>query len=326
MRGSTAGGVQELVTEAVADAGLNSPRTTAEAVPRHSDTRPTEEYASDRWSNGVNWPIAFWIGLIHVGALAAPFFFTWTGLLLALVLGWASGGLGICLGYHRLLTHRSYQTYPWVRRVLAVLGTLAGEGPPITWTAVHRKHHHYADKEGDPHSPRDGAWWSHMLWLFPRPQDPQWQQMIDRYAKDLLKERFMRLLDKTFLAWHLALGLVLLAAGWLIWDWYTGVSLLVYGMFLRLVYVLHVTWLVNSASHIWGYRNYETRDNSRNLWWVGLLAYGEGWHNNHHASPTRARHGQRWWEIDMTYAVICTMESFGLAWNVVRGRRSKSKT
>ena len=127
-----------------------------------------------------------------------------------------------------------------------------------------------------------------MLWMFPRPKDPQWQEMMQTYGKDLLKDRFFRLLDKTFLLWHIGLGVVLLSAGWLCWDLRTGVSLLVWGMFLRLVYVLHITWLVNSASHIWGYRNYETSDNSRNLWWVGLLAFGEGWHNNHHAFPGRA--------------------------------------
>ena len=124
-----------------------------------------------------------------------------------------------------------------------------------------------------------------MLWMFPRPKDPQWQKMMQTYGKDLLKDPFFRLLDKTFLLWHIGLGAILLSAGWLCWDLRTGISLLVWGMFLRLVYVLHITWLVNSASHIWGYRNYETSDDSRNLWWVGLLAFGEGWHNNHHAFP-----------------------------------------
>jgi len=286
----------------------------------HAESRSPSGPNPDRWSNGLDWASVFWIGLVHAGALAAPFFFTWKGLLAFFVLGWLTGGLGICLGYHRLLTHRSFQTFLPIRRALALLGALAGEGPPITWVAVHRKHHRYADKQGDPHTPRDGAWWSHVLWLFPRPRHPQWQQMIERHAKDLLKDPFMRLLDKTFLVWHCALGLALFMLGWLAWDVYTGLSLLVYGTFLRLVYVMHVTWLVNSASHIWGYRSYDTRDDSRNLWWVGLLAYGEGWHNNHHAFPARARHGHRWWELDMTYMIIRSMESLRLAWNVMRGR------
>ncbi len=277
---------------------------------------------ADRWSHGLQWPSVLWIILLHVGALGALFVFTWKGLLLFLVLWWLTGGLGVCLGYHRLMAHQSFQTYPIVRRILALLGTLGGEGPPITWIGVHRKHHQYTDIPGDPHSPREGAWWSHVLWLFPQPREPQWTKMIRRYSKDLLSDPFMRLLDKTYLVWHLILGVALLAAGWLGWGFLTGLSFLVYGMCLRLVWVMHVTWAVNSASHIWGYRNYDTPDDSRNLWWVGLLAFGEGWHNNHHAFSNGARHGQRWWEIDMTYMVIWVAEKLGLAWNVVRQRPS----
>ena len=224
--------------------------------------------------------------VIHLGALTAPLVFTWQGVLLFRV---------------SVLDHRRPGSLPGIpsaadARQLSdlslaaacfwpTLGLLAGEGPPITWVAVHRKHHQFSDQAGDPHSPHDGGWWSHMLWLFPRPREPQWTEMIRRYGKDLLKDPFMRLLDETFLVWHLALGALLLGVGWLGWDLRTGLSLLVYGMFLRLVWVLHVTWAVNSASHIWGYRNYQIADNSRNLWWVGLLAWGEGWHNNHHAFP-----------------------------------------
>ncbi len=268
--------------------------------------------------------MAAWTRLAHAsldrrdtfGALAAPLVFTWKGALLFVLLAWISGGLGVCLGYHRLLTHGSFQTYPFMHRFLATLGLLAGEGPPLTWVAVHRRHHQLSDRPGDPHSPRDGRWWSHMLWLFPRPRQPQYAAMIHRYAADLMKDPYMRFLDATFILWHLALGAALFAAGWWGWDLRTGLSLLVYGMFLRLVWVLHVTWAVNSASHIWGYRNYEIADNSRNLWWVGLLAWGEGWHNNHHAFPGSARHGHRWWEIDATYMTIRLMEKIGLAWKV----------
>jgi sn-2 palmitoyl-lipid 9-desaturase len=168
---------------------------------------PARRTLPGRWSNGLDWRNVLWIGLLHVGALAAPFFFTWQGLLLALGLGWVTGGLGICLGYHRLLTHRSFQTSSFMRRLLGLLGTLAGQGPPVAWVAVHRKHHQHADKKGDPHSPHDGAWWSHVLWLFPRPRNPQYRRMIDRYAKDLLQDPFMRLLDSTYLCWHFALAL-----------------------------------------------------------------------------------------------------------------------
>lgn len=270
------------------------------------------------WAEGLNWPTVIWFTLIHGGALLAPFFFTWKAVALTLVLGWITGSLGICLGYHRLLTHSSFRTYRPIRWFFAWLGALAGEGPPVFWVAQHRKHHQFSDQPGDPHSPRDGAWWSHMLWLFPQDRDSHWLASADRYAPDMLKDPFMRFLDKTFLFWHIALGAALFLAGWLIWDVYTGVSFVVFGMFVRLLYVLHVTWAVNSASHMWGYRNYQTTDDSRNLWWVGILAYGEGWHNNHHAFQRSARHGHRWWEIDVTYWVIRLLEMSGLAWNVVR--------
>jgi sn-2 palmitoyl-lipid 9-desaturase len=286
-----------------------------------SDPHPWLPDKNLRWTNGLDWPAAIWLATVHSLAFGAIFFFTWKSVALLFILGWITGGLGVCLGYHRLLTHGSFKTFPFTRRLLALLGTLSGEGPPITWTSVHRMHHRHSDKEGDPHSPQDGGWWAHMLWLFPRPRDPAWRQMRDRYAKDLLQDPFMRMLDTTFIFWHFVLGGILIAVGWYFWDLYTGLSFLAWGTFLRLVYVMHVTWCVNSASHIWGYRNYETNDNSRNLWWVGLLAYGEGWHNNHHAFPGRARHGHRWWEVDMTYAVICLMERVGLVWQVLRPKR-----
>jgi stearoyl-CoA desaturase (delta-9 desaturase) len=312
---------------------LSDPPVSLLASPPAVDPRPAEEEnesnelrpwlpaRNTRWATGLDWTSAIWLGVIHLGAVAALFFFTWKALGLFLLLSWLTGGLGVCLGYHRLLTHASFKTFPWMRRLLALLGSLSGEGPPITWVAVHRLHHRHSDAEGDPHSPQDGGWWSHILWLFPRPRNPDWRQMRDRYGKDLLKDPFMRRLDKTFILWHFALGSLLFAAGWRFWDLYTGISLLTWGSFLRAAWVMHVTWCVNSASHLWGYRNYETSDNSRNLWWVGLLAYGEGWHNNHHAFPGRARHGHRWWEIDLTYATICLLEKCGLVWNVLRGKK-----
>jgi len=280
------------------------------------------EAASDsvvdgRWSGGLEWPAVLWIGGLHLGALAAPLCFTWDGVVLALVMSWITGCWGVTLGYHRLLTHSSFETFPSIRRFLAWCGMMAGEGPPIMWVSVHRKHHYFSDQEADPHSPRHGRWWSHMLWMLPRHKTDQWSRLYGRYAPDLLRERFMRFLNKTFLWWQLLLGSIFFASGWLIWDLATGVSLLVYGMFVRLICVMHATWLINSATHIWGYRNYDTGDDSRNLWWVAMLTYGEGWHNNHHADQRAARHGQRWWELDVTWLTIRFMKTVGLAWNVV---------
>ena len=271
---------------------------------------------NDHWKYGLEWPAVLWIGSLHLGALAAPFCFTWYGLWLGLFMSWITGGLGVCLCFHRLLTHSSFETYPVVRNILAVFGTLAGEGPPIMWVSAHRKHHRFSDEEHDPHSPKDGGWWAHMLWMFPRHGSQHWAQLYRQYTPDLLKVPFLRMLDRTFLWWHAGLGVCMFALGWAVGGRECAVSFLVYGMFVRLVYVLHVTWAVNSASHMWGYRNYTTRDNSRNLWWVGLLAYGEGWHNNHHAYPRSAPHGHRWWEIDVTYWAITVMKLTGLAWNI----------
>jgi stearoyl-CoA desaturase (delta-9 desaturase) len=293
------------------------PLQTSASTSRDRAESATKGSRARRWNAGISWATVTWFTLIHLGALAAPFFFTWKGLLLAVVLAWITGGLGICLGYHRLLTHGSFRTYRPLERLIAILGVLAGEGPPVFWVAQHRKHHQFSDQQGDPHSPRDGAWWSHMFWLFPR-DERQWRAEAKRYAPDMLKDPFMRFLDRSFLIWHILLGAAIFTVGWALWDWYTGVSLVAFGMFVRLVYVLHITWAVNSATHMWGYRNYATKDNSRNLWWVGLLAFGEGWHNNHHAFQRSARHGHRWWEIDVTYMAIRTMEICGLVWNVVR--------
>ncbi len=270
-----------------------------------------------RWTRGLEWPAVLWIGVLHLGALTAPLCFTWKAVLLALVLSYITGGLGVCLGYHRLLTHGSFETFPWVQRFLAWCGMLAGEGPPIMWVANHRKHHCFSDQEADPHSPRHGRWWSHMLWMLPRHNTDEWAKLYGRYAPDLLRDDFMRFLNGSFLWWQLLVASTFFGGGWLIWDLPTGVSLLVYGMFVRLVYVMHVTWLINSATHIWGYRNYNTNDDSRNLWWVAMVTYGEGWHNNHHAYQRDARHGHRWWELDLTWLTIRFMQTIGLAWNVV---------
>ncbi len=274
-----------------------------------------------RLSAGLDWPIVFWIAVIHAGLLAAPFTFTWQGLVLVFVLGWLSGGIGICLGYHRLFTHRSFSTYRPVAWLIAWLGGLAGQGSVVHWVANHRKHHAHSDQHGDPHSPYDGPWWSHMFWFMPRLSGKRYRDYNRRWAPDLMKDPVMRFLDRTFLLWHLLFGALLFAVGFQMGGQRMGWSFLVWGMSVRLVYVLHATWLVNSATHMWGYRNYETTDNSRNLWWVAAVSYGEGWHNNHHAYPRMASHGHRWWEFDMTYLTIRLMQKLGLAWDVVGDQR-----
>lgn len=289
---------------------------------------PVEEHRhtfKERMKGGFDWPTIAWLGFLHVGALAAPFYFTWKALGLVAVLGWLTGGIGICLGYHRLLTHGSFVTPTWSRRLIAICGVLAGEGSPLMWVATHRKHHAHSDEADDPHSPRDGGFWSHLLWLFPN-HGPEYKlELFKRWAPDLYKDPFMRMLDKTFLLWHWGLGVALWCFGYYFWDAYTAWSFVVYGIFVRLVYVLHGTWFVNSATHIWGYRNYTTTDDSKNLWWVALITWGEGWHNNHHAFQRMARHGHRWWEVDVTYLTIRLMEKVGLARNVVHDVPARQK-
>ncbi len=270
--------------------------------------------------DGIDWPVVTWIVLAHVGALAAPWFFTWKAFAIFVVLAWVTGSLGVCMGYHRCLTHGSFSTYRPIRWLLAFLGQLSGEGSALVWVANHRQHHQFSDKEGDPHSPHDGLWWSHMLWFMPAVPRDELDDHLRRFAPDLHRDPAMHVLHALFLPTHILLGVLLLTIGWWGWDWQTGMSFLIWGLFVRLVYVFHVTWFVNSATHVWGYRNYETSDNSRNLWWVGLLAFGEGWHNNHHAYQRTARQGHKWWEVDMTYWVILALEKTGLAWNVVKDR------
>ena len=277
-----------------------------------------ETQTRDAWANGVDWPGVIWIAVMHVGACFAPFVFTWQAVGLTVALIWFFGSIGICLSFHRYLTHGSFQTSKPFRRFLALAGNLAGEGSVLTWVANHRKHHVHSDKEGDPHSPRDGGVWSHMLWFMPN-FGPVWhKKLTERWVPDLLRDPFMRFLHKAFLPLHFVFGGLLYLAGYLMGGSYMGWSFVVWGMFVRMFYVFHVTWFVNSATHIWGYRNYETSDNSRNLWWVGVLAFGEGWHNNHHAFQRMAKAGHKWWEIDMTYWVILGLEKVGLIWNVVK--------
>jgi fatty-acid desaturase len=282
----------------------------------------SEEYDPHApFKSGTDWLVVGWIGLIHVFALGAllPYFFSWQALVFTLVTTWFSASFGICVGYHRLLTHNSFQTYKPVRWFLALLGSLTGEGPALTWVANHRLHHQFSDKDGDPHSPRDGGLWSHMLWFMPN-QGSKWKHGIyQKYAPDLYKDPVMRFLEKTFILWHFVTGLAIFFGAYAIWgDWQMAASFLIWGVFVRMVYTLHVTWFVNSATHKWGYQNYKTSDDSTNLWWVGLLAFGEGWHNNHHAYQRMARHGHKWWEIDVSYWAILFMEKTGLAWNVVK--------
>jgi stearoyl-CoA desaturase (delta-9 desaturase) len=236
-----------------------------------------------------------------------PHWFSWSALGVCLVLHWLTGGIGICLTYHRLLTHRSFVPRPrWLEYVLTAIGCAASEGGPIGWVADHRRHHAHSDEEGDTHSPNRGFGWAHMFWwLTPDITSHHTPEYLTKWAPDLYKDRVHVWFNKYHFVFPLLSAAALYAAGGMPW--------LVWGFFVRSIFVLHTTWLVNSATHIWGYRSHETRDRSTNLWWVALLTYGEGWHNNHHAYQTSARHGLRWWEVDMTYWMIRLMSLCGVA-------------
>jgi len=246
--------------------------------------------------------------------------------LVILAVGYVLTGLGITVGYHRLFTHRAFETFRAVRYLLAVLGQMGVEGDVVTWVADHRKHHQFSDRPGDPHSPHaefgDGAlealrglWHAHTGWIF----SAAGRADRTRYAKDLVGDRGLRVIAKLFVPTVLLSLAIPAVVGWaLIGGWYGFVSGLVWGGAVRILLLHHVTWSINSICHFWGRRRFESRDESRNVWWLSWLSFGESWHNNHHAFPTSAFHGLRRFEIDPGGWVIWTLEKCGLAWRVVR--------
>ena len=253
----------------------------------------------------LNWPTTLVLVLIHIGALAAFFMFSWANLAVTLFLLWFATGLGISMGYHRLHTHRSYQVPLALEYLFAFCGALTFEGGPIFWVATHRIHHQKSDMPGDPHSPRDGGWWAHVGWILVGEAKHNNTRLMSKYAPDLAKHRFYVWLNDYHWLPNVVLAGLLFAVG--------GVSMVLWGVCLRVVIGLHATWLVNSATHMWGSRRFETRDDSRNSWWVALITFGEGWHNNHHAHPTSARHGLAWYEFDMSWIQIQILRFFGVA-------------
>jgi stearoyl-CoA desaturase (delta-9 desaturase) len=235
-------------------------------------------------------------------------------------------GFGVTVGFHRMLTHRAFQTHPATRYVFAVLGSLSVQGPVIEWVADHRKHHAHTDVEGDPHSPHvghgdgvmgalRGLWHAHTGWLY----RTHGQARAHKYAKDLIEDRGMRQINKRFplivllsLATPAALGFALTGG-----SWRGALTGLIWGGFARIFLQHHVTWSVNSVCHFFGRRRFDVEDHSTNVFWLALPSLGESWHHNHHAFPRSAAHGLRWWELDPSAAFIALMRRLGLAWDVV---------
>ncbi|HZC06185.1 MAG TPA: acyl-CoA desaturase [Ktedonobacterales bacterium] len=248
--------------------------------------------------------IAPLVGVILAIRLLWQFAVSWTDITLLLVL-YSLVALGVTVGFHRMLTHRSFTPHPVIKFILLVLGSMAFEGPALSWAATHIKHHAVSDREGDPHSPVDGFFHAHMGWLLSKQmEDP------NVYCRHLVKDPIINFVSRTFLLWAgLSLVIPFAIGGWhgLIW-----------GGLVRMFLTHHVTWSVNSVCHTFGKRPYETNDASRNEWVVGLLAFGEGWHNNHHAFPRSAIHGLQWWQFDLSGLLIVTLEKLGLAKDVYR--------
>ena len=253
------------------------------------------------------------IGLFHVGALAALFMFTWQRLLVTAIIYVFAINVGIGMCYHRLLTHRGYVVPKWIEYTMTLLATLAMEGGPIFWVSTHRVHHQLSDQEGDPHTPREGGWWAHAGWILFGESLHAQTQTLARYAPDLSRDRFHVWMSKYHWLPTVVSGVLLFAGGWYFGGWVSAIGFVLWGVFLRITVGLHATWLVNSATHLWGSRRFQTRDDSRNSWWVALLTGGEGWHNNHHAHPVSARHGLTWYEIDPNFWGIWLLSKVGLA-------------
>ena len=258
------------------------------------------------------WVTAAFMTVFHVGAVLALFNFSWSGLAVFIGTFYVSLVLGIGMAYHRLLTHRSYKVPKLVEYALTVCATLALEGGPLFWVATHRQHHQHSDGDSDPHTPRHGGLWAHMGWIMFGNTLHNDVTRTSRYAPDLAKDPFHVWISTYHWVPLTVLGVVLLALGG--WNW------VLWGVFLRTTVGLHTTWLVNSATHLWGTRRFETRDDSRNNWWVALLTFGEGWHNNHHANPSSAPYGLAWYEVDVIYANIRLLEWLGIATQVRRAR------
>ncbi|MEO8595559.1 MAG: fatty acid desaturase [Candidatus Solibacter sp.] len=268
----------------------------------------TESVADIAYRQGLNRFTAWFLVFLHVGAVAALFMFSWKALAVAAVLYYLTIGLGISMGYHRLHTHRSYRVPLWLEYTFATLGTMTLEGGPIFWVATHRMHHQLSDQPGDPHSPRDGGIWSHIGWILWGNSNHRNTKMLSRYAPDLAKHPYYVWLND----WHWV-PLAVLGAALLLWG---GIPVFLWGINLRIVAGLHATWAVNSATHIWGKRRFDTRDDSRNTWWIAIISFGEGWHNNHHAHPTSARHGLAWYELDMSWMLLKVLSALGIATKV----------
>ncbi len=293
-------------------------------APLRDDVQPTANETLDRFLTGLITVLPF-LGLVVVGWQLWNDALGWSDLVVFAIV-YTITTLGITVGFHRMLTHRAFETSPLLRGAIAAAGSAAIEGPVVSWVADHRKHHAFSDQEGDPHSPHvdhghglsgalRGLFHAHVGWLFKHDQ----RALKTRYAKDLLDDPVISWVNRTFFLW-VAVGLIVpFLLGWAIGgSLHTALTGLLWGGLVRMLVLHHVTYSINSLCHFFGRQDYDSGDESRNLAWLAPLSMGESWHNNHHAFPTSAEHGLRWWQVDVSALVIKGLERVGLVWNVVR--------
>jgi stearoyl-CoA desaturase (delta-9 desaturase) len=254
---------------------------------------------------GFNWKNVAIVASFHLLAIPVLFTFSWQNLAVLLIGNWIVGSLGVGLGWHRLLTHRSFKAPTWLEYSLTTLGTLSIQDSPDKWVATHRIHHAFVETDSDPHSTRPGFWWAQIGWVIWGTAQDHDGATLKKYVPDLLKDKGQQLISRYYYVPIIISAAVLFAVG--------GWPMVVWGVFGRVVVGWHTTWFVNSLSHLYGKRPHATADLSTNNWFVAILTFGEGWHNNHHAFPTSARHGLRWYQFDMNWITIRLLERLGWA-------------
>jgi fatty-acid desaturase len=305
--------VSTLVPPLKKNQGYRNDMSYSKKVDKKYNFRGSSQDAKDSPPPQKEVVVIAWFIILHLSAFILPFFYsTKPAILVGFFLYIVTGCLGITLGYHRLLTHRSFKTPKWFERLLATCGVLAMQRGPLNWVAEHRMHHAGVDSDQDPHNARRGFWWSHLGWmLYKQPQFTN-ETRLRRFARDIAQDPYLMFLEKDSvqIALQVILAGILYALG--------SIPFLVWGIAVRLVLVYHFTWFVNSATHKWGSRRYESADLSKNCWWVAFLTFGEGWHNNHHAHQDVAPAAHRWYEWDPTWYIIWTLEKIGIATHVKR--------
>lgn len=269
-------------------------------------------------SQKIQWHTLIAVTLFHVMAVAAFFTFSWQNLAVAVVFWWIANSVGVGIGYHRLLTHRGFKTPKWVEYILTFCGTLALQSGAINWVTTHRKHHAFTETDQDPHSPEKGLYHAHIGWIFQGEGQAQSETSMMRYTPDMMRDPVQRFMNKYYWVSSILLGIGLYAFG--------GFPMIFWAIGLRVVFGWQTTWLVNSVTHTWGTRRFESRDTSTNNGFVAALTFGEGWHNNHHTFPRSAKHGLTWKEIDLNWMQIWTLEKLGLATDVYAYRLENEET